>query len=684
MVHISWLLNPETMRSIPILLMAILCAVLACNKPDVPTMNTSTPETYLQSLDSMLTKMVASELADFKPDLLQAEQDSLIVMRASLDRLKQIDVKRLDGSATRLRQLDETHHHIMGAIGKTYALRNTVQQTDFIRSYAPEKTNQLDARYHELIKLASANQLEKAKALNTELEKEYQQLIHDSKRKLKEQYASILQDQKNAVEHDLQTLETLGDPNHDPEEADQVVYRLNLGQQAWNNNRLDNLGDLAEPPYFPPLPPQPGPNPPSGIGLDQITDQSIRVSFTDVSDNETGNRILRTADLLNWEILRDVGPVPKFDTHFFTDDSLTHETQYCYMIETFNAEGARKSQMRCAHTLDTSHIKIWRLQMRVRIANLEDAGADHPLRVIMHTNRGLFSTETFLDYGRDDFERNSDFTYDLNLENIEELSQIGGFQIINHGSDEDYMYVRELELLVNNHPVFSRVFGNANASVLKLGYYGQFSVNYDELRGHELWQSFISQSLSNPTFNLPEIGISDNNLFQAVIKNEEIVSRIESLMGHLMLTDPALKGNFQWGEISGAPVEVTRVTDNKIHVDLDVEAIIGWWPNPEVDIDFDISFTKACDPATNRMTITMQSENFTSNADYPLWKDILSLGTTKLTADVIDWYAENCTTPPVISRSFSVDVPADMDCDALEVKVNAGGDLVICCFSLLE
>lgn len=672
------------MKSFSTFLMLAICSTLACNKPSVPAMNTSTPEMYLHSLDSMLTIMAASELADFKPELLQAEQDSLIVMRASLDRLKQIDVKRLDESAARLRQLDETHHHIMSAIGKTYALRNTVQQTDFIRSYAPEKTNQLDARYHEMIKLASADQLKKAKAMNVELEKAYQQLISDSKEKLKNQYASILEGQKKAVEHDLQTLEAIGDPNQNPEEADQVVYRLNLGHQAWNNNRLGNLGDLTEPPYVPPLPPQSGPNPPSGIGLDQITDHSIRVSFTDVSDNETGNRILRTADLLNWEILQDVGPVPKFDTRFFTDDSLTPETQYCYQIETFNTEGARKSQLRCAYTLDTSHIKIWRLQLRVRIANLEDAGADHPLRVIMHTNRSLFSTETFLDYGRDDFERNSDFTYDLNLENIEELSQIGGFQIINFGSDEDYMYIRELELKVNNHPVFQRVFGNSNASVLKLGYYGHFEVGYDELRADPMWQSFISQSLSNPTFNLPEIGISDNNLFQAVIKNKEIVSRIESLMGHLMLTDPALKGNFQWGEISGAPVEVTRVGDNKIHVDLDVEGIVDWWPNPEVDIDFDISFTKACDPATNRMTITMQSENFTSNADYPLWKDILSLGTTKLTADVIDWYAEDCTTPPVISRSFSVDVPANIDCGALEVKVSERGDLTICCFSVFQ
>jgi len=80
----------------------------------------------------------------------------------------------------------------------------------------------------------------------------------------------------------------------------------------------------------------------------------------------------------------------------------------------------------------------------------------------------------------------------------------------------------------------------------------------------------------------------------------------------------------------------------------------------------------------------MQSQNFTSNADYSLWKDILSLSATKWTADVLDWYAENCTTAPIITREFSVDLPSNFNCGELDVSVDAEGNLLICCFSIFN
>ena len=82
------------------------------------------------------------------------------------------------------------------------------------------------------------------------------------------------------------------------------------------------------------------------------------------------------------------------------------------------------------------------------------------------------------------------------------------------------------------------------------------------------------------------------------------------------------------------------------------------------------------------MTLKLTSQNFTSNADYQLWKDIASLGFTKLTADLIDWYAENCSTPFQVSREFEVDIPEGINCDDLQVSVDAAGNVVICCFAL--
>jgi len=192
---------------------------------------------------------------------------------------------------------------------------------------------------------------------------------------------------------------------------------------------------VLEPPYVPPLPPQPGPKPPTVVDIEERTASSIRIAWGDLSDNETGNRIMRTTDVSSWEILDEVGSIAKFETFTYLDTNLQPDTRYCYKIETWNTEGARQSpQFGCTYTHDGNDIRVWRLQLRVRVANISNAGTDNTLRVIVAAgNNQYLPTHTFLDYGQNDFERGSIFTYDLNLDNIHEPSDITDLRIINYG-----------------------------------------------------------------------------------------------------------------------------------------------------------------------------------------------------------------------------------------------------------
>lgn len=668
------------MKQIAIYSLLSLVLLLNCSRIPVPP-EEPTPEAKLKALEAHLAEIAASDLPDFATELYQSVGEKVSELRQIFDEQGRMPDPLLQSAREEMSRFDRVANGAQKFLAEAYRMRNSARQLDFIRAYSPAQFYRAEQNYQEALQLANREQFDRLPGPAKAVTGQYQSLIQNAQRELKSRIGGDLEHYRATVTADLNALNAVSTNSGELAAADGVFYRINLGQHAWNNPSLN--GDIVvQPPYFPPPPTPPGPRPASGIGVGERTATTIRLIWADVSDNETGSRVLRSTDLLNWQIVAEVGPVPKFDTFTYTDTNLQPDTRYCYQIETYNDEGARRSQLLCTYTHDGNAIPVWRLQLRVKVANLANAGSDNPLRVMVANNGQYLPTETILDYGQDDFERNSDFTYDLNFDDIHELSDITDLRIINYGNDQDDLYISELSLLVNQHEAFRRNFGVTNSSVLKLGYYGSFSVEHAELRSDPTWQAFVASSRNDRFFNVPPVSISDNGQFQVVISREQIASRIESLMGHLLHADSELRGRFKWGFLSGPAVEVTRAGNNSVHVDLDLEVEIDWWPNAALDIDFDIKVEKSCDNAAHKMTLKLTSQNFTSNADYQLWKDIASLGFTKLTADLIDWYAENCSTPFQVSREFEVDIPEGINCDDLQVSVDAAGNVVICCFAL--
>lgn len=91
---------------------------------------------------------------------------------------------------------------------------------------------------------------------------------------------------------------------------------------------------------------------------------------------------------------------------------------------------------------------IWRLQIQLTTANVQNANTNDGVRVELNN-----SNRTWLNYARDDFERGDTFTYDLNLENATQLGDIEFLRIIKTG--DDGWCVDRVTLLVNGRPARS-------------------------------------------------------------------------------------------------------------------------------------------------------------------------------------------------------------------------------------
>lgn len=647
----------------------------------IPLLSAQTIEAPLRLLEARLEKETENTLPDFAPNLYKKAQESIADLRETFVKEGKLSDARLQQARLQLEQYRTVAQKSQRRLKKAYALRNSALHYNFIRSNNPNFFYKAEQKYAEAILLGEGRQFNLLSTHAKKVTADYQTLIKSAQLNLKNQVKPILKQYQAALKTDLQSVDqNTSDPSH-LGQADEVFMRIKPSLVG-----IATDGTMLPPP-FDPIPRCEGISPTTFSNFEAREAHSLFFAFGDNSTEETGNRLLRSTDAQNWQILAELGKVPRFERFTHKDTGLEASTQYCYMVETYNDKETCPTIPLCTHTRDTIPIPIWRLVLEVIVADVDDAGTDDEVFFQTGDFTNLNSTQTYLDYGRNDFERNSVNRYDLNLDGISELSDITELAIGIDGNDG--VLIQEFSLFANNdHLLFHRYFGSSSSTALNLDSKRIYIVKFDELRLSPDWIKFVESAKADKLFNLPKIIINPKGEGLAIqIKNEEIVSRIEALVGHMLYTDPAWKGILDWGNISGPPVEVTRKDNNTLHVDLDLELQVDILPNPEMDIDFDLSITKICEE--DDMTISIVSNNFTSNASTSIWEKItnasvggiLGLGTTFIGTTLINWYTENCTTPPQIKKELSMPLPENMDCNALEVRIDEGGNLVICCFS---
>jgi hypothetical protein len=209
---------------------------------------------------------------------------------------------------------------------------------------------------------------------------------------------------------------------------------------------------------------------------------------------------------------------------------------------------------------------VWRLQLTVRVADERNAGTNDPVRARLNN-----SNSTWLDYGRDDFERGDLFTYDLSLDGVDFRVDIDKIELSKSGSDG--LCLEFVGLLVNGRHFFSRLFDDCRWLDSGRGRSPTLTIFSNELARSQ--QGYLQPQLNPPL----------------TISRRETESRIESLVGNFI--HGGLGAKVRWGYINGRAVEAARGGAQRLHVDLDLKATVY---NPfaddlMVDVDFDVDLS---------------------------------------------------------------------------------------------
>ena len=357
----------------------------------------------------------------------------------------------------------------------------------------------------------------------------------------------------------------------------------------------------------PDFPPPNGTAPLAPTNVQIVKRDAARVDFRfqDRATDESGYSVQRR--LITSGSWQNVASYPARNTGTYTtyfDTAVTGDAGYCYRAVATNSYGSSTSGQRCAYTSEAVAEPVWRAQLRVEVADVSDAGTDNSLRVRLNSGSSStlpYGNESWLDYSHDDFERGSDFVYDLSLDSVESLEDVTGLTIYKEGSDA--ICIRELELVINDEPVYIKSYGNTSQTCRWLdndpGFTSTLNASHADLRAHDLWDAF-------------------DDALPLVFFNDELISRVEGMLG-----DAAHGTALKWGQLYGSDyVETSAVNNTTLHFDADLEADLDWLPNPSVDIDFDLVVGASC--SGNDVSIVIETQNFEVDANNGLIGNLTS------------------------------------------------------------
>lgn len=351
------------------------------------------------------------------------------------------------------------------------------------------------------------------------------------------------------------------------------------------------------------VPPTEGDGPPFPVKTIRVTGRtssSVTLRWHDRSGVEDGTRLRRREATGGWEDVAEFGPLSGFND--VTDSGLEPDHLYCYQFVAFNEHGDSFSPQRCAYTEGTEDRVVFRAQLILTTADVSGAATNNRVTAHLNSPPGIYvpsGNATVIDYGRNDFERGDQFTYDLELTGLTNLEDITLINLSKAGGNE--WCLEDLSLLINNRLVYAEEFGSTEDSCLWFDNNSpEHTIGHEDLRSHSGWQEFVQT-------------------FPLFIDRLEIESRIESLIGNLIAGDDKIL----WGDRTDrAWVEATYRTQQIAGVDLDLEGDAPLWFNPSVDIDFFLNLRLVSDDDTWRMEIS--TSNLESNAEFDWFSETLS------------------------------------------------------------
>ena len=406
---------------------------------------------------------------------------------------------------------------------------------------------------------------------------------------------------------------------------------------------------------------------PDGPILDERTSTSIRFHWWDLSSYESGYEVYRApayggpwTPLAAWEPYNG-GAVPMS----YTDTAVNPDTLYYYKVRVYNIYG-ESSAIQAFSTVDGRSVS--RLQLRVRTANVADADTDDDVNVAI---KDYEPDGTWLDYGRDDFERGDEFTYELLSEDVTDLSDIHEIHILKPGTDG--WCLENLALLVDGIEVYEQHFGATAATCRWLdegsGHQNYLTIGRDTLRAHPSWQAYRPPPAS------------------ITLRRTELADRIEATVGDIIhdgvyldafplyqgtldvsWTDAALDGERH--------VKISRRPDAEaVHVELELDIDTPGPGGLTGGLSFDLRFTGVCRTAAEPAKILIKSEGVQATADFDWTTEAMTLWLANLLEGSIADKIKGSL--PDFSRTIALDQPVDGQTVAcITPTIGADGDVV--------
>ena len=322
--------------------------------------------------------------------------------------------------------------------------------------------------------------------------------------------------------------------------------------------------------------------------------------------------------------------------------------------------GAREANNIAANRFDVvrgpgDDYKVWRVQLHLTTADLADARTDDTVFARLNaTNR------TFLDYARNDFERNSRFAYDLVLNDVNDLGDIPFVRIGKLGTNG--LCLRAAALIVNMMEIAHKTFTDGCFSLDPPDTSTELTLfTYADLRRSGDWID-LSDTATTLVLLTQALAAGEAGL---MLRREDLESIIEANVGHQISS--ALAPGLRWGFLHGRGVEVTQRDASTFSVDLDL-AGTGTADSVEVDVNFDITLSCACGESLAVVS------NVDVEIDSPILAEILTLGVAELVDRVGSSFATDALASNLSSLSSAFGPSSDFCPD---IRITSAGNLVL-------
>jgi|GEM_PF-4179990 len=426
---------------------------------------------------------------------------------------------------------------------------------------------------------------------------------------------------------------------------------------------------------------------PGGVFLRDRRATRITVRWHDRTDVETGYRIERAdvgqvwtwpgEDL--WQEVASTGPQEGFPE--IVDEGLIPERHYCYRAFAVDDTTEKRSAVRCAVTHAAQTQPIFRVQLQLHTADLENAGTDDDIEVLLQHRALIVPTgnSTWIDYSRNDFERGDHFAYDLNVRSLRRISDITQIFVEKSGSDD--WCVSRIELIVNELTYFDQTFEDLpdDCFWVRAASDGRLVIPFESLRNHPQWGRFdprvlalLSERTTTPLQTdddpLPEGSLTTVKLPSQLLGllHADMLSRVEAIIGDSIATEDAHWQSPASGQDSR--VSLKTVDEDTYRIGFGIVGEAPFLPDAQIEASLELDVSAACNDAGDQISYAIAARDLRVNADF-----------------LIFWLENNIE--DAINEQFSVDaiaqrlplegLPEGVRCIGAPVTISGAGDVEV-------